>query len=83
MIKSYKNSGRHFQFLIEDDLEGRQNTFTVIVGKNGSGKSTLLGSLVRDLLGDQISRNLVRDSEDSFSSYWNCSFLCDSDCCFN
>lgn len=66
MIKSYKNSGRHFQFLIEDDLEGRQNTFTVIVGKNGSGKSTLLGSLVRDLLGDQISRNLVRDSELGF-----------------
>lgn len=66
MIKSYKNSGRNFHFLIEDELEGRQNTFTVIVGKNGSGKSTLLGSLVRDLLGDQFSKNLVRDTELGF-----------------
>ncbi|MEN7547354.1 AAA family ATPase [Rapidithrix thailandica] len=66
MIKSYRNLGRRFQFYNPEKIEGRQNIFTVIVGKNGSGKSTLLGSLVRDLLGVQNSKKLYKGPELGF-----------------
>lgn len=63
MLRRYLNDSMSYDFVDPSaSPRGRQNTFTVIVGKNGTGKSRLLRAVVTHLIDGVVERDsLLRE----------------------